>query len=82
VTPRLIRFRELTDDEYFCTEEGARRGVTFVNTSRSEPLVCLRYFGPGVGSPGVGSLGVGSPGVGSPGVGSPALDATRTPTTH
>jgi hypothetical protein len=45
-SPKLIRFKELTEDEYFCTEEGARNGVTFENTSQTEPLVCLRYFGP------------------------------------
>jgi hypothetical protein len=45
-SPKLIRFHELTEDEYFCTEEGAESGVTFVNTSSTEPLVCLRYFGP------------------------------------
>jgi hypothetical protein len=47
-SPRLIRFHELTNDEYFCTEAGAKRGVTFTNTSTTEPLVCLRYFGPEV----------------------------------
>ena len=47
-SPKLIRFNELTEDEYFCTEEGARKGVTFRNTSTTEPLVCLRYFGPEV----------------------------------
>lgn len=47
-SPKLIRFHELTEDEYFCTEAGARRGVTFKNTSTTEPLVCLRYFGPEV----------------------------------
>ena len=35
-------------DEYFCTESGAKAGVTFENTSATEPLVCLRYFGPEV----------------------------------
>ena len=45
-SPKLIRFNELTEDEYFCTEDGARNGVKFVNTSQTEPLVCLRYFGP------------------------------------
>jgi hypothetical protein len=45
-SPKLIRFCELTEDEYFCTEEGAHNGVTFENTSETEPLVCLRYFGP------------------------------------
>jgi len=47
-SPKLIRFHELTEDEYFCTEEGARNGVRFENTSQTEPLVCLRYFGPEV----------------------------------
>jgi hypothetical protein len=47
-SPKLIRFHELTEDEYFCTEDGAKSGVTFENTSETEPLVCLRYFGPEV----------------------------------
>ncbi|MEJ5237734.1 hypothetical protein [Limisphaera sp. VF-2] len=47
-SPKLIRFHELTEDEYFCCEEGARNGVCFENTSQTEPLVCLRYFGPEV----------------------------------
>ena len=44
--PKLIRFRELTEDEVFCTEAAARAGVEFENTSDVEPLVVLRYFGP------------------------------------
>ncbi|MDQ3624939.1 MAG: hypothetical protein M3463_21075 [Verrucomicrobiota bacterium] len=47
-SPKLIRFHELTEDEYFCTGEGAKAGVTFENTSETEPLVVLRYFGPEV----------------------------------
>ncbi len=47
-SPKLIRFTEMTEDEYFCTEDGAKTGVTFENTSQTEPLVCLRYFGPEV----------------------------------
>ena len=46
-SPKLIRFHELTEDEYFCTEDGAKQGVTFENTG-TEPLVTLRYFGPEV----------------------------------
>jgi hypothetical protein len=46
--PKLIRFHELTEDEVFCTEAAARQGVVFENTSDVEPLVVLRYFGPGV----------------------------------
>jgi hypothetical protein len=44
----LIRFHELTEDEVFCTETAAQAGVTFENTSDTEPLVTLRYFGPEV----------------------------------
>jgi len=56
-SPKLIRFNELTEDEYFCTEDGAKAGVTFRNTSTTEPLVCLRYFGPEVNpdAPAVGA---------------------------
>ena len=46
-TPAMIRFGELTEDEYFVTQASASGGVTFANTG-SEPLVTLRYFGPGV----------------------------------
>jgi hypothetical protein len=45
-SPKLIRFHELTEDEFFCTEAGARAGVRFENSSKTEPLVVLRYFGP------------------------------------
>jgi hypothetical protein len=44
-TPAMIRFGELTEDEYFVSYEAARAGVVFENTG-SEPLVTLRYFGP------------------------------------
>jgi len=46
--PKLIRFHDLTQDEVFVTEEAARAGVVYENTSASEPLVILRYFGPEV----------------------------------
>jgi hypothetical protein len=46
-TPAMIRFGELTEDEYFVTHEAATQGVTFTNTG-TEPLVTLRYFGPEV----------------------------------
>src|SRR6201997_4262079 len=41
--PKLIHFHELTEDEVFCTEDAAKAGVTFENTSDVEPLVVLRY---------------------------------------
>jgi hypothetical protein len=44
-TPAMIRFGELTSDEYFVSYDAARAGVAFVNTG-TEPLVTLRYFGP------------------------------------
>lgn len=56
-SPAMIRFHEITDDEYFCTADGARAGIIFENTSQNEPLVCLRYFGPEVNrhAPAVGA---------------------------
>ena len=54
--PKLIRFHELTEDEVFVTEPAAKAGLTFENTSATEPLVLLRYFGPEVNpnAPGIG----------------------------
>jgi hypothetical protein len=46
--PKLIRFYELTQDEVFVTEAAAKAGLTFENTSATEDLVILRYFGPEV----------------------------------
>lgn len=46
--PKLIRFHELTQDEVFITEAAAKAGLTFENTSSTEDLVILRYFGPEV----------------------------------
>jgi len=34
--------------ECFVTEDGAKAGVSFTNTSETEPMVILRYFGPEV----------------------------------
>jgi hypothetical protein len=46
-TPAMIHFGEETMDEVFITAEAAAAGVEVVNTG-TEPLVGLRYFGPGV----------------------------------
>jgi hypothetical protein len=46
-TPAMIRYGELTTDEYFVTHKAATAGVEFQNTG-VEPLVTLRYFGPDV----------------------------------
>lgn len=55
--PKMIGFHDLTEDEVFCTEAAAMAGVQFENTGSSEPLVCLRYFGPEVNpdAPEIGS---------------------------
>jgi len=45
--PALIRFGQLTSDEFFVTEETARRGVLVTNPSETDPLVMLRHYGPG-----------------------------------
>jgi hypothetical protein len=46
-SPTLIRFGEMTEDEFFVTACAATNGVTLVNTSSSEPLVVLKHFNPG-----------------------------------
>lgn len=44
--PKMIGFRELTRDEVFCSAKTAAEGVRYENTSPTEPLVILRYYGP------------------------------------
>ena len=44
-SPNMIRFGEVTQDEFFITETAAKTGVRVRNTGH-EPLVLLRYFGP------------------------------------
>lgn len=46
-TPALIRFGQLTHDEFFVSEAAARAGVTISNPSPSDPIVMLKHFGPG-----------------------------------
>jgi hypothetical protein len=46
-TPALIRFGQLTHDEYFVSEAAARAGVTITNPSATDPIVMLKHFGPG-----------------------------------
>lgn len=55
-TPAMIRFGELTEDEYFVSHEAARDGVLYDNERGTEELVVLRYFGPEAnpGAPAVG----------------------------
>lgn len=43
-TPTLIRYGELTNDEFFVSYDAATKGVTITNTSATEPLVMLKHF--------------------------------------
>jgi len=45
-TPAIIRFGQLTNDEFFVSESAAGAGVRIVNTSDTDPLVMLKHFGP------------------------------------
>ena len=45
-TPALIRYGQLTNDEFFISEQAAKEGVTIVNRSSSDPIVMLKHFGP------------------------------------
>ncbi|GAB4568486.1 MAG: hypothetical protein Kow0047_21410 [Anaerolineae bacterium] len=45
-TPTLIRFGQLTYDEYFVSYRAATEGVTIHNPSKSDPIVMLKHFGP------------------------------------
>lgn len=47
-SPTMIGFNDLTEDEVFVPDVTARAGLKFENTSPTEPLVMLRYFGPEV----------------------------------
>jgi hypothetical protein len=45
--PSMIRFGEMTEDEFFVTYDAARSGVQITNLSSTEPLVILKHFNPG-----------------------------------
>ena len=45
-TPSLIRYGQLTHDEYFVTEAAAKEGVTITNSSKTDSIVMLKHFGP------------------------------------
>ena len=46
-TPAIIRYGQLTMDEFFITEDAARAGVVISNPSKTDPIVMLKHFGPG-----------------------------------
>ena len=45
-TPTMIRYGQLTHDEYFVTEQAAQAGVVIANPSKTDPIVMLKHFGP------------------------------------
>jgi hypothetical protein len=45
-TPSLIRYGQLTNDEFFISEKAAMEGVKIVNASDTDPIVILKHFGP------------------------------------
>ena len=46
-TPTMIRYGQLTRDEYFVSEQTAKAGVKITNPSETDPIVMLKHFGPG-----------------------------------
>jgi len=45
-SPALIRYGQLTNDEFFVSESAAAQGVVIQNPSSTEPIVMLKHFGP------------------------------------
>lgn len=45
-TPALIRYGQLTNDEFFVSEAAAKEGVVISNSSANDPIVILKHFGP------------------------------------
>ncbi len=45
-TPSMIRYGELTHDEYFVSEQAAFEGVQIINQSKTDPIIMLKHFGP------------------------------------
>jgi hypothetical protein len=42
----MLRFGQLSGDEYFVSEQSAKEGVVISNRSKWEPMVILKHFGP------------------------------------
>jgi hypothetical protein len=45
-TAVMLRFGQVSSDEYFVSEKAAQDGVTITNNSSTEPMVILKHFGP------------------------------------
>lgn len=42
----MLRFGQMSGDEYFVSEDAAKAGVVISNHSKFEPMVILKHFGP------------------------------------
>ena len=42
----MLRFGELSNDEFFVSEQSAKEGILIANYNEFEPLVMLKHFGP------------------------------------
>lgn len=42
----MLRYGQLSADEYFVSEKAAGAGITISNYSQCEPMVILKHFGP------------------------------------
>jgi hypothetical protein len=47
----MIRYGQLTHDEFFVSCEAAQAGVRIHNPSASDPIVMLKHFGPNPEAP-------------------------------
>ena len=47
-SPAMIRFGQMTEDEFFVSAQAAQNGVTIANESEFDDLVMLKHFGPPV----------------------------------
>jgi hypothetical protein len=50
-TPTLLRFGQLSNDEYYVSCQAAAEGVKITNPSTTDPIVMLKHFGPNRESP-------------------------------
>ena len=45
-TPAVIRYGQITRDEFYVTKDRANQGVTIRNISDNQNIVMLKHFGP------------------------------------
>jgi len=55
-SPTMIRFGQLTADEFFVSHERSVKGIEVTNSSKYEPLVILKHFGPNCDMPQVEAM--------------------------